>query len=459
MEIEKFILTFLIIGTLINRDDDEKQHLQRAKKYYEEGNYKEAEKELREAIKINPNSVEAHWQLGSILHVLGRYEEAEKEYKEVIKIKPNFAPVYYNLSKLLYELGRYEEAKMEYEKAKKTSFFFKFFEIVGIIPRIEKIHGMIKTPVISASRYKICYLLFLLIVFIPITLLIIILGIMKYPHIFNNIVLGLLLVILIGVIGSILWRGEFSYWLQLFSEGNINVTPSGIKWVIKGKEGYIDFNSNFTIIRKQGRLWRGRNIVYEIQQGEQKLVFHRKVLLGEEINYLPYTESLGVHLIFHAKEITDYIEHIISQKNNDSWIYGPGFFPKDRLLEWLKNNAYDENGTRRLFRLPIVVEFKDTFRLEIKRTYIGNKKIKKSEDVILLKIDDTGMGIDFISLVRGICPRKSNICVVWIEGLWGTLIEIEPNIQKEEDNYPFTVLKVLGEVKEKNPLPMVKKRR
>jgi len=150
---------------------------------------------------------------------------------------------------------------------------------------------------------------------------------------------------------------------------------------------------------------------------------------------------------------------MIPKKNNDSWIYGPNFFPRDRLLEWLKNNAYDENGTRRLFRLPVVIEFEDSFQLKIKRCYIGNKNVKKNEDVILLRIDDTGMGLDFISLVQRVCPKKRNICVVWIEGLWGTLIEDESNIQKKEDNYPFTVLKVIGEVKEKNPLPMVKKKK
>jgi len=118
-----------------------KKYLKNLNKFMEKGDYESAERECREAIKMNPNSAEAHWYLGSILHVLGRYEEAEKEFREAIKIKPNFSQAHYNLGILLYELGRYEEARMEYEMATKSlihKFFYNFFEMLGILPSIEK---------------------------------------------------------------------------------------------------------------------------------------------------------------------------------------------------------------------------------------------------------------------------------------------------------------------------------
>jgi tetratricopeptide (TPR) repeat protein len=299
-----------------------KKYLKNLNKFMEKGDYESAERECREAIKMNPNSAEAHWYLGSILHVLGRYEEAEKEFREAIKIKPNFSQAHYNLGILLYELGRYEEARMEYEMATKSlihKFFYNFFEMLEILPSIEKNYFPVKTPAISSFKYQISYLLLLLISFI---LFISIIGIfvMKYRQLSKSIVLSVMFVIIIGIMGIILFLKISPFWFQLFSEGNVTLTPSGIHWIIKEKEGYIDFNSDFTVIKKQAFLWGGRNreylVVYEIKQGENKIVFHRTALLREqeEIADLPYTNSVGVRLIQHAKEITDYIDYVISQK-------------------------------------------------------------------------------------------------------------------------------------------------
>jgi len=60
----------------------------------------EEERELREAIRRNPNDAEAHYNLAIFLENLHRYEKGEKEYKEVIRINPNFAAAYYNLARL-----------------------------------------------------------------------------------------------------------------------------------------------------------------------------------------------------------------------------------------------------------------------------------------------------------------------------------------------------------------------
>ncbi|PIV27968.1 MAG: hypothetical protein COS36_03850, partial [Candidatus Altarchaeum sp. CG03_land_8_20_14_0_80_32_618] len=59
--------------------------------------YEEAEKEYREAIKINPKDADAHNNLGILLKNLKRYEEAEKEFREAIKINPNDADAHNNL--------------------------------------------------------------------------------------------------------------------------------------------------------------------------------------------------------------------------------------------------------------------------------------------------------------------------------------------------------------------------
>jgi tetratricopeptide (TPR) repeat protein len=83
---------------------------------YDLRRYGEAEKEYNEALQINPNSAEAHNNLGALLYELKRYEEAEKEYKEALRISPDYARAYNNLGVLLKELKRYEEAEKEYKE-------------------------------------------------------------------------------------------------------------------------------------------------------------------------------------------------------------------------------------------------------------------------------------------------------------------------------------------------------
>ncbi|MFN3528170.1 MAG: tetratricopeptide repeat protein, partial [Candidatus Altarchaeaceae archaeon] len=56
------------------------QHYLKASYYTNLKRYEEAEREYKEAIRINPNLAGAHNNLGNLLKILGRYEEAEKEY-------------------------------------------------------------------------------------------------------------------------------------------------------------------------------------------------------------------------------------------------------------------------------------------------------------------------------------------------------------------------------------------
>jgi len=92
-------------------------HLYKGNTLMNKRNFEEAEKEFREAIKINPNYADAHNNLGILLQNLNRYEEAEKEYRESIRINPNYAEAHNNLGNLLQNLNRYEEAEKEYREA------------------------------------------------------------------------------------------------------------------------------------------------------------------------------------------------------------------------------------------------------------------------------------------------------------------------------------------------------
>ncbi|RJS76817.1 tetratricopeptide repeat protein [Methanophagales archaeon] len=81
------------------------------------GRYEESEREWREAIRIKPESAEAHYNLGLLLYNLKRYKESEAEYREAIRINPDDAEAHYNLGLLLHDLKRYEESETEYREA------------------------------------------------------------------------------------------------------------------------------------------------------------------------------------------------------------------------------------------------------------------------------------------------------------------------------------------------------
>lgn len=78
--------------------------------------YEKAEKEFREAIKINPNYFFAHYNLGNALTSLGRYKEAIQAYKKAIQIKSDSVEALYNLGVLYKFLKRYDEAREYFEK-------------------------------------------------------------------------------------------------------------------------------------------------------------------------------------------------------------------------------------------------------------------------------------------------------------------------------------------------------
>ncbi|MFN3528042.1 MAG: tetratricopeptide repeat protein, partial [Candidatus Altarchaeaceae archaeon] len=104
--------------------------------------YEEAEKEFREAIRINPNLAEVHNNLGILLVGLERYEEAEKEFREAIRINPNYAEAHNNLGILLANLERYEEAEKEFREA------------IRINPNLAEVHNNLGNLLKDLERYE-----------------------------------------------------------------------------------------------------------------------------------------------------------------------------------------------------------------------------------------------------------------------------------------------------------------
>ena len=81
------------------------------------GDYEKALPYFAEAIKINPNSAEAYFQIGYCLAKLGRYPEAIEPYRRANLIKPDDIDTLNNLCVAYGLVGRYQEAIETCEQA------------------------------------------------------------------------------------------------------------------------------------------------------------------------------------------------------------------------------------------------------------------------------------------------------------------------------------------------------
>ena len=79
--------------------------------------YKEAELELKKAIKLNPKYAFAYYNLAGLFIDQRNLQQAEIHLRKAIELKSNFAIAHYNLGFVLKDLGRLEEAKLYTQKA------------------------------------------------------------------------------------------------------------------------------------------------------------------------------------------------------------------------------------------------------------------------------------------------------------------------------------------------------
>ena len=77
----------------------------------------EAEATLRKVLRLKKNCYQALNTLGSVLVKQGRHEEAEQVFRRALKSNPEYSISFYNLGNTLFELNRTEEAEEAYKRA------------------------------------------------------------------------------------------------------------------------------------------------------------------------------------------------------------------------------------------------------------------------------------------------------------------------------------------------------
>ena len=72
----------------------------------------EAEKSLRQAIKLKPNLFHAHLNLGNLLRDTGKTKEAESFTRNAINLKPNDPTPHFNLGNILKDNGKFTSSSI-----------------------------------------------------------------------------------------------------------------------------------------------------------------------------------------------------------------------------------------------------------------------------------------------------------------------------------------------------------
>ena len=85
--------------------------------YQEKGKLKEAIAEYQKTLEIYPNYLEAHNNLGILYFRKGLLDQALPEYQKTVEIKPDYAKGYYNIGSVYREKKKTDEAIVSFEKA------------------------------------------------------------------------------------------------------------------------------------------------------------------------------------------------------------------------------------------------------------------------------------------------------------------------------------------------------
>src|SRR5262249_30889628 len=75
-----------------------------------------AERDAKEAVRLNPNDSGAIGELGDVYRALGRWDESARLYETAISVDPLSAPWHSHLRALLLSTGRLREAEAEARK-------------------------------------------------------------------------------------------------------------------------------------------------------------------------------------------------------------------------------------------------------------------------------------------------------------------------------------------------------
>lgn len=112
-----FVLSILLLGNVIfaqpiyNSSNEAKLEYNQGVDFYKLGHYDKSMAAFRRAIELDPNYIDAYYNLGSILEYLKQDEEALVIFKQIIVRKPDDYEAVYKAANLSHKLGYTDKAK------------------------------------------------------------------------------------------------------------------------------------------------------------------------------------------------------------------------------------------------------------------------------------------------------------------------------------------------------------
>ena len=88
-----------------------------AEAYADGQNWPRAKEAIETALKLNPDSVDAHRVNGYILEIQGRFGEAIGAYQRSLSLAPNVAVLYLSIARNYRALGNFDAAIIQYQRA------------------------------------------------------------------------------------------------------------------------------------------------------------------------------------------------------------------------------------------------------------------------------------------------------------------------------------------------------
>jgi tetratricopeptide (TPR) repeat protein len=122
--------------------EDEDVHYNLGLAFARLGKFDESIKQYQEALRILPDYVEAHNNLGNVLMRAGRTGEAIPHFEAALKIMPDYASAHNNLGTALQKSGRTQEALVHFQQAVKCS------------PDYVEAHFNVGTSLLQAGQLK-----------------------------------------------------------------------------------------------------------------------------------------------------------------------------------------------------------------------------------------------------------------------------------------------------------------
>ena len=102
---------------LSNYPNSARAHQALGENYFVLRQMPQAEREFREALKLQPNLPEVHLELGMVYSGASEWDKAEQEFRAQSKLQPGNAEAAYRLGSTLLQQGKAHQARQELERA------------------------------------------------------------------------------------------------------------------------------------------------------------------------------------------------------------------------------------------------------------------------------------------------------------------------------------------------------